>query len=237
MTKSFTGKLTRRIALKFCGAMAAVMLDAAIMTTEARAQSSSLLGAPDQRQALSLNDAMTTIKLEPPREIQLNDQIMVLVSEKSQVINNGQLNRRLQSTIDARLQNWVRLRGLDLVNDPLMNPTTGAPRARGQFNNTWQSSAQMQAQDSMQFHVTATVVDIRPNGNIVLEAHQSLRNNDDIREISLSGIVRRQDILPNNTVSSEKLAELRIYKREAGEVRDAYRRGWFLKALDKYKLF
>jgi flagellar L-ring protein precursor FlgH len=237
MNKHGAVKLVSGIALRISTAMIPAILSAIVMTTDARGQSSSLLGAPDQRQSLTLSDGMTTIKLEPPREIQLNDQIMILVSEKSQVINNGQMNRRLQSTFDARLQNWVRLRGLDLVNDPLTNQATGAPRARGQLNTTWQSSANMQAQDSMQFHVTATVVDIRPNGNLVLEAHQSLRNNDDVREISLSGIVRRQDVLPNNTVSSEKLAELRIYKREAGEVRDAYRRGWFLKALDKYKFF
>ena len=129
------------------------------------------------------------------------------------------------------------MRGLDLVNDPLTNPATGAPRARGQLNTTWQSSGSIQAQDSMQFHISATVVDIRPNGNLVLEAHQSLRNNEDVREISLSGIVRREDVLPGNTVMSEKLAELRIHKREAGEVRDTYRRGWFLRALDKYKFF
>lgn len=223
--------------MKMCCTTAAAMLGASCLCANVYGQSSSMMGDPYERKPLTLDHAMTTIKLEPPGEIQLNDQIMILVSEKSQVINNGQLNRRLQSTFDARLQNWVRLRGLDLVNDPLINPATGAPRGRGQLNTTWQSSGQMQSQDSMQFHITATVVDIRPNGNLVLEAHQSLRNNDDIREISLSGIARRQDVLPGNVVSSEKLAELRIFKREAGEVRDTYKRGWFLKALDKYKFF
>ena len=44
-------------------------------------------------------------------------------------------------------------------------------------------------------------------------------------------------MLPNNTVISEKVAELSIDKREEGMARDGYRRGWLLQWLDKYQPF
>jgi flagellar L-ring protein precursor FlgH len=81
------------------------------------------------------------------------------------------------------------------------------------------------------------VVDIRPIGHLVLEAHQSIRNNDEYWERSLSGIIRPEDILPNNTVLSEDVSELQITKRERGQVRDGYRRGWLYYLLDRYGAF
>jgi len=71
----------------------------------------------------------------------------------------------------------------------------------------------------------------------VLEAHQEFRNNDEIWERSLSGIIRPEDILPNNTVLSEDVSELRIAKTERGQVRDGYRRGWLYRLMDKYGAF
>ena len=69
------------------------------------------------------------------------------------------------------------------------------------------------------------MVDIRPNGNLVLEAHSYQQDNDEVIESSLTGLVRREDVLPNNTVFSQKIAELSVHKRETGHIRDAYRRG------------
>jgi flagellar L-ring protein precursor FlgH len=44
-------------------------------------------------------------------------------------------------------------------------------------------------------------------------------------------------VLPNNTIRSEQVAELRVSKRETGQVRDAYRRGWFLRWMDTFSPF
>ena len=52
-----------------------------------------------------------------------------------------------------------------------------------------------------------------------------------------SGEIRPGDVLPTNTVLSENVAELSIHKREAGHVRDGYRRGWFTRWLDMLQPF
>lgn len=81
------------------------------------------------------------------------------------------------------------------------------------------------------------MVDIRPNGNLVIEARRYRHNNDEITEASLSGTVRREDVLPNNTVLSEDVAELNIYTHDEGHVRDSYRRGWLWRVFDRWKPF
>jgi flagellar L-ring protein precursor FlgH len=89
----------------------------------------------------------------------------------------------------------------------------------------------------MKFDITATVVDIRPNGTLVLEAHRKLVNSDEQWEYSLSGICRKEDILDGNVVLSKSIAELQVLKRELGSVRDGYRRGWLLRWWDEFRAF
>lgn len=201
----------------------------------AEAQRSSLY----QRQAaavpLSLeNNSWLYVPMPPVREIQINDLVTILVKQKQQSQSEGEINRIQQSSIDARLRDWVELDGFNIKLAPQRQ---GDPRARGSLDGTLRTNAELETASFVQFNITATVVDIRPNGNLVLEAHSMVKDNNEVWESSLSGIVRREDIQPDNTVFSEKIAELSIHKRETGHINDAYRRGWALKFYDQFKPF
>jgi flagellar L-ring protein precursor FlgH len=201
----------------------------------AQAQTSSLYGSPDPSDPLTLEDSSWYyLELAPPREIQKHDVVTVVVQQSSQVLSEGEIERRKRAKYDAVLQNWISLEGLSLK--PAEQPD-GDPRIKAQIDGELRANAELETRDSMKFRIAATVVDIRPNGNLVLEAHQTIRNNEEVWEASLSGIVRREDILPDNTVLSQNVSELRIEKREQGHVRDGYRRGWLMRFLDYVKPF
>lgn len=171
---------------------------------------------------------------EPPRVIKINDLVTVVVDEKTQYSEQAALQRRKQYQLNATLADWIKLDGLNIEKAP---QTNGSPQIDGTLQGQGQATGNLQLQDGLKLRITARVVDIRPNGHLVLEAHQTIQNNDEKWERFLSGIIRPEDILPNNTVLSEDIAELQIYKRERGQVRDAYRRGWLYYLLDKYGLF
>ncbi len=205
------------------------------LSGSATAQSSSLYGAPGVRPPLTLQrDSWYFIPPEPVKTIQLNDIVTVIVTEKSQTTSTGDSQRRTQSSLDMRLRNWIQLQQFSLVPLPT---TVGEPRVRGSNDSQMNTTAQTQSQSLINFRIAARVVDIRPNGNLVIEAHRTIRNNDESWEQSLSGVVRREDVSPQNTVTSEDISELQIHKREAGAVREAYRRGWLLQQLDRFKPF
>lgn len=215
------------------GLLAAALVFAA--AEAARAQSSSLFGETFGRRELTLREtSWTFLEIEPPRDIRLQDKITVIVDEKSQMISEGEVQRRKVSGITARLQDWIHFDGLSIKPDGQIE---GDPRIRAQLGSEFRTQSDLETQDGLKFRIAATVVDIRANGDLVLEAHRTIQLNEEIWEQSLSGIVRRDDVLPNNTVLSEDIAELRIMKREVGSVRDGYRRGWFLRILDRYQPF
>ena len=199
------------------------------------AQSSSLYGDPMARAPLTLaKDSWYFLPAEPVKTINQHDIITVVVRESSQVVSEGEVQRRTQSNLDVRLRNWVQLQHFSLVPLP---SSVGEPRVRGSNDNQINSTAEISSQDLISFRIAARVVDVRPNGNLVIEAHRTIRNNDEVWEQSLTGIVRREDVSPQNTVDSEDVSELQIHKREAGHVRDASRRGWLIKTLDRFKPF
>jgi flagellar L-ring protein precursor FlgH len=171
---------------------------------------------------------------EPLKTIKLNDLVTIIVDEKTQVVSEADIQRRKQAQMNAQLKNWVELRNFSLKNAPQKD---GTPHVNGTLQAQFRAQAELETRDGMKLRITTRVVDIRPNGHLVLEGHQTIRNNDEQWDRSISGIVRPEDILPNNTVLSEDVAELHIAKREQGQVRDGYRRGWFYRLLDRYGMF
>jgi flagellar L-ring protein precursor FlgH len=149
-------------------------------------------------------------------------------------LSEGNGQARKTQNIQAILQEWVRLDNGDL-KPALMND--GEPGIAAQNNSQNRSQSDLELRDTMSFRIAAEIVDIQPNGNLVIEAHQTLRNNEERWRISLTGIVRRESIQPDRTVSSDAIYDLNIDKEEIGQVRDGYARGWLLKWYDKYKPF
>ena len=105
------------------------------------------------------------------------------------------------------------------------------------MDNKLRAEGNLETTDSLKFRIACSVVDIRPNGNIVLEGHSTVKNNEEVWDYALTGEIRPDSILPNNTVLSENVADMKIVKRETGHVRDSYRRGWALEWLDKWQPF
>ncbi len=207
----------------------------ALSEAPALAQSSSLYGSAEQRRPLELaTHSWTYQPPQEPRELKIHDLISVVVDEKSQVISEGEMDRRKKANLSMVLEDWLKLDGLDILPAPQSN---GDPAISGSVDSKYRAESELESRDAMQFRIAAEIVDIRPNGLLVVEGHRTIRNNSEVWEMSLSGIVRPEDVLPNNSVLSECIADLRIYKREVGHVRDGYRRGWMLNWLDRYQPF
>ena len=113
----------------------------------------------------------------------------------------------------------------------------GDPPVSGTYNSQYRAESDMELRDSLAFRIAAKIVDIRPNGNLVIEAHQDIENNEELWRISLTGVVRREAIQADRTVNSDSIAELKILKKELGQVRDGYARGWFTRWYDHFKPF
>jgi flagellar L-ring protein precursor FlgH len=196
--------------------------------SDAVAQSNSLLTS----RQLTRRDSWIYIEPEPVPELAIHSLVTVIVDYRSQVISEADHERKRQANIKAVLTDWIRLSGLDIKPAP---QSDGSPAIVGTLNARDKSESDLETRDGMKFTITCEVVDIRPNGELVLDGQRLVENNEEQWMLSLSGIVRPEDVLPNNTVLSSTIAELHIDKREQGVIRDGYRRGWLLEIIDRYR--
>ncbi|WBV44571.1 flagellar basal body L-ring protein FlgH [Pseudoroseomonas cervicalis] len=74
--------------------------------------------------------------------------------------------------------------------------------------------------ETVTLRVAATVVQMLPNGNLVVAGRQQVRVNQELRELQVSGIIRSQDIASDNTVRHDRLAEARIAYGGRGIISD-----------------
>lgn len=219
--------------LKFAAVIMALVLAGGV----AHGQNSSLFyeDIPNDGPALRVSTCSWVYqKTDPPPHLKVHDIVKILVQEKNALNSEGDVNRRKTGVFNAQLKNWVLLKGLSLKSDPL---TAGQPQANGTLDQEYQANMQLQTKASLSFVIAAEVVDVRPNGNLVVEAHKEVKDNEDIWDQSITGLIRPQDVLPNNTVLSENIAEMMIDKREIGHVRDGYRRGWLTRLYDRFSIF
>lgn len=195
-----------------------------------------LLLQQNQRQPLLIdNGSWTFIPKVLPRVLAINDRVTVRVDELARMQAEGEVERRKDAQYDARLQDWVRLIGLKALKPSAQ--ADGDPRIRGQLQQLFRAEADVETRESLALNIACTVADIRPNGDLVLEGHKQIRINDDMWEVSLTGICRRQDVGPDNVVLSRNIVNMKLDKRERGHVRDGYKRGWLGRWIDEFHPF
>ena len=73
--------------------------------------------------------------------------------------------------------------------------------------------------------VSVTVVEVEPNGNMVVEGTQSIWQNKNEHKITLRGVVRRDDVTYANTVSSAQVADATIRFDGKGPLNSKQRQG------------
>lgn len=83
--------------------------------------------------------------------------------------------------------------------------------------------------NSLQGNITVTVSDIMPNGNLVVRGEKWMMLNRGDEYIRISGILRPEDVTPENTVPSNRLANARISYSGTGELADSNQMGWLSK--------
>jgi len=154
--------------------------------------------------------------------------VSVTVDDRATLSNESARSR--SNTEDLGIPSFFGLETkLDKVFPNAVDPTALVGAASDMSN---QGRGNVRRQESISFNLAATIVQVLPNGNMVIDGKQEIRVNFEVREIGIAGIVRPEDITPNNTISHEKIAELRVAYGGRGQITDVQQPRYGAQVLD-----
>ncbi|WP_417392341.1 flagellar basal body L-ring protein FlgH [Gimesia sp.] len=172
--------------------------------------------------ALIRDYSLIYVPAPEPIVVKIHDIITIMVDEKSSVTVDSRFNRNRTETLKAELKEFMRIDAAGNLAPAALN----SPKIDTQLQGRLQSTGQLADREGIQYRIAAIVVDIRPNGNLILEARKSIRTNHDVWEYRLTGEIRSKDVNRDNTALSENIANLDIVKHQRGKVYQSTKRPW-----------
>lgn len=107
--------------------------------------------------------------------------------------------------------------------------TSGTGGVNG--NNSFTGGGTITNSQTIAATTAVQVIDVLPNGNLVIEGLRQISYSKECQYAALHGIVRPYDIQPNNTVASSNIANAQIQILSQGSLTDSQKKGW-LQTLD-----
>ena len=162
------------------------------------------------------------------RNYQVGDLITVMLNESTQAARSQGTDISKDASNTALPTAFSKFIGGVGTNSPI----TGIDLNKSTTKSTGKGSADQQA--SLTGSITVTVIEILANGNLVVRGEKKLGLSEGTEVIQVAGVIRPQDVGPNGTVNSLRLANAQISYRGTGDLASASKPGWGTTGLMKF---
>lgn len=119
---------------------------------------------------------------------------------------------------------------LSWASIPLLSSILGA--ASSGANSSVAGAGTTANTQNFNARLSVTVKEVLPNGNLVIEGKRTLNVNKEFMHLVFSGVVRRDDVLADNTVLSQNVADAEIKSDGKGVISERQRKGILTRILD-----
>ena len=152
------------------------------------------------------------------RANQVGDIVTVLVEIEDKATLNNSTDTTRASSENA---GFAGLFGLETqVTKVLPEGTSADALIDLGSDHSMSGSGAVNRNETINMEIAAIVTQILPNGNMVIVGRQEVRVNFESRDLSVTGVVRPEDITSSNTIESAKIAEARIAYGGRGHLTD-----------------
>ncbi len=154
--------------------------------------------------------------------------VNIEIADKAELSNSS--NRTRSATTEAGVSNFFGLEnsaGRLFPNGFDPSTLVGAEASSDHSGN-----GAINREEKIELTVAAVVVDRLPNGNLVIAGRQEVRINSELRELTVSGVIRPEDITADNTISHDQMAEARISYGGRGQLSAVQRPNWGQRVAD-----
>ena len=158
----------------------------------------------------------------------IGDILLVEIVETTSAQNKASTDSKRDSSASGdinflfRFDEWVKHKALG----------TNSKTLDVDFKNSFKGEGETKRDSTMMATISARVIDITIDGNLVVQGYREIRTNNETQYIIINGLVRPDDISPNNSIQSSHMADARIEITGEGVISDKQQPGWFGRGLD-----
>lgn len=163
----------------------------------------------------------------------IGDIITVNLQERMNAQKRASANEKKNNTTDVGVPNIL---GGSVASQSFLNPLGINLLGGSSFDSQHEFKGQGDASqsNSLSGNISVTVVEVIPNGNLVVRGEKWVTINQGDEVIRFAGIIRPSDIAPDNTIPSTKVADARIIYSGDGLVNEATQKGWLARFFSNY---
>lgn len=103
--------------------------------------------------------------------------------------------------------------------------------AQASGNDDYSGDGKTENTSSLKGKIAASVINVLPNGNLVISGDRSLAFNGTVNTVRFSGVINPRDLKPDNRIASEDVMEARLEQVGDGLVADSNGKTWLQKML------
>jgi len=142
--------------------------------------------------------------------------VVINVNESAQISNETKSGRSSEERADAT--NFLGFESkLSKVLPSAVDPTSLVHTDSTSAND---GSGSVNRSEQVTLSVAATITQVLPNGNLVVQGRQEMRVNYEVRNLQVAGVIRPQDISATNTIPFDQIAEARLSYAGHGQISD-----------------
>ena len=168
----------------------------------------------------------------------MNDLVTIKIAESLSGSGKADTNTSRDSSFDYKLDELLgmnkdfNLHNAKILQQMFKGTNIFKPEAKGSAKSDFKGKGDTNREGELTATITAKIVEVMPNGNLMLEARKELTINNEKQILVLAGMVRPDDVTEDNTVPSTKIADARVYYVGDGVIHDKQNPGWLVRILD-----
>jgi len=140
-----------------------------------------------------------------------HDLIQIIVRESTAGQSTHETQTSKKVTLNGAVTQWPDLAGL--LNGVLhAGNTANLPQVDLQFTKKFDGDGDYKRSDDFTARLTAEVLQVLPNGNLILESRTQMKQDSEEFMLTVTGTCRPEDVSPANTIFSSQLHDLKIEK-------------------------
>ena len=163
----------------------------------------------------------------------VGDIVTIVVQQNTGATRNNNTTTAKQTAVDASISSFL----YGPAASGLMTKGGNYPAMNFSGKNTYSGGGQINNAETITDQVAVRVIDVLPNGNLVVEGRRHTAFSGEKQDAILRGTIRFDDISANNTVFSYNIADASIQFVSSGTITDNQNKGWFNRIWDKINPF